>query len=293
MYMGDLCIFKEDLKRTRTVICVAHSELLVIHRSTIQVLMTEFPKLSRYYDQFKNQIDTGTAAQVGASVCQICGESGHSELFCPNSQKNKTPLLVVIDQVKRELHRFRMWYHSMRNIAIQGRPTLRHQDTRFAPQHLLGFGWNNLRNKKPRGSIFDDSPPGAEREQRKSRFEDSDKRQSVSDGAHERKRSVRMSERASLKDGDGRRRTNKSVVPDNDDPDKPVKRRTVNNHPEIPTAEDVSRDNGSTLPPRAPELESSPASHEENPHSSSYGGRSSLDNMDEDDSDPDFDSSPA
>lgn len=83
-WIGDMCIFT-DMKRTKTVVSVTHSELLVVQKSSVMVLVNEFPKIISSYRTFKAKVDNGDLLACGV-VCEYCQDYGHSVGDCPQLQ---------------------------------------------------------------------------------------------------------------------------------------------------------------------------------------------------------------
>lgn len=83
-WIGDMCLFV-DMVRTKTVLSVTHSELLLVQKSTIQNLLVEFPKVVPYYEEFQERVTRRDL--VGAGICcSNCHAPGHAMNDCPAAQ---------------------------------------------------------------------------------------------------------------------------------------------------------------------------------------------------------------
>merc|ERR1719487_1826771 len=85
-HVGDMCLFTKNATRTRTIVSVMHSELLVVLKATVMSLLQDFPRLRKYYEDFKKVNATGKAAETGVTYCELCGEPGHGRSHSPALQ---------------------------------------------------------------------------------------------------------------------------------------------------------------------------------------------------------------
>mmetsp|Transcript_142575 Transcript_142575/g.259221 ORF Transcript_142575/g.259221 Transcript_142575/m.259221 type:complete len:253 (-) Transcript_142575:18-776(-) len=78
------------MKRTKTVVSVTHSELLVVQKNSVLLLVNEFPKILTSYRRFKQKCENGDLMSVGV-LCECCQQFGHAVGDCPQIQSSMRP----------------------------------------------------------------------------------------------------------------------------------------------------------------------------------------------------------
>jgi len=113
-WIGDLCLFQEEVIRTNTVLSVGHAELLVLTKEALLALIQEFPGARHYYEAYKTRLrDEEELTATNKIKCQYCGQPGHLGPDCPDLEK----VCAGGSQKQRHWHSAKMLLKPLRFLA--------------------------------------------------------------------------------------------------------------------------------------------------------------------------------
>lgn len=124
-WIGDMCLFQDDVLRTNTVVSIGHAELLVITKEALLALIEDFPGARRHYEAYKRRLAGDTSRSTFVKVrCQYCGRGGHHGADCPNI--GKVPMKTAQQKFQHSVTTMSMAFKPLRIFGLSNAPeTLR------------------------------------------------------------------------------------------------------------------------------------------------------------------------